>query len=120
MAWPWLAIIAKNVPWVELARRAPDIWAKSRALLEESRRQGSSPAARGGATPEALRQRIEVLEQRDAEHARLLADMVEQLQGLTYVVQALRARNKLLSWLVAFSVLGLLALLFAVRTASGG
>ena len=118
MAWPWLAVIAKNVPWVELARRAPDIWAKSRTLLEESRRQGASTVP-GGATPEALRQRIEALEKRDAEHARLLAEMVEQLQGLTYVVHALRARNKLLSWLVAFAILGLAGLLIAVRTASG-
>jgi len=118
MSWPWLAVIAKNVPWVELARRAPDIWAKSHALLEQSRRQGAAPAA-GGTTPEDLSRRIEALEQRDAEHARLLAEMVAQLQGLTDVVQTLRARNKLLSWLVAFVIVAQVALLVAVRTAAG-
>lgn len=96
MAWPWLAIIAKNVPWVELARRAPAIVAKSRQLLDESRRQ-NVPAVTSDTPVDALRERIEALEARDAEHARLLAAIVDQLQGLTTAVEVLTARNRLLS-----------------------
>jgi hypothetical protein len=101
MAWPWLAIIAKNVPWVELVRRAPDILARSRELLDESKRtRSSNPTAAPPDNDELLR-RIETLEGRDAEHARIIAAMVEQLSGLTEAVQVLTARNKLLMWLVA-------------------
>jgi hypothetical protein len=101
MAWPWLAIVAKNVPWAELVRRAPDILARSRELLEESRRPRPKPAPALESAPAELRRRIEVLEARDAEHARIIAPMVEQLQGLTEAVQVLTARNRLLAWLVA-------------------
>jgi len=116
MAWPWLAVIAKNVPWVELARRAPDILAKSRELLEESRKL-RTPGS-GAATSEELTRRVEALEARDAEHARLLAEMVEQLQGLTAGIEVLRARNRLLTWLVAAAIAGLVATLVAARTAA--
>ncbi|HEY8518925.1 MAG TPA: hypothetical protein VIN61_02500 [Gammaproteobacteria bacterium] len=107
MAWPWLAMIARNIPWVELARRAPEIVAKSRVLLEESRRQSGAPAAEGSL--EDLRRRVAALEQRDAEHARLLAAMVEQIQGLTTAVEVLTARNRLLTVAVAVLVAALLA-----------
>ena len=117
MALPWLAIIAKTVPWVELARRAPDILAKSRELLEESRRQRPLDAPQGQPTLEDLRRRVQALEQRDAEHARLLAAMVEQLQGLTEGVRVLTARTKVLGWVVVLLALGLAATMLAVRTA---
>lgn len=92
MAWPWLAIIAKSVPWVELARRTPDILARSRELLEEAKRPRSVETSGGD-----LVRRVEALEARDAEHARLIAPMVEQLSGLTDAVEVLTARNKLLT-----------------------
>ncbi|HEX6999635.1 MAG TPA: hypothetical protein VF322_15960 [Gammaproteobacteria bacterium] len=107
MAWPWLAVIAKNIPWVEIARRAPDIVAKSRALLEESRRQSAAPAA--GGSLDDLSRRVAVLEQRDAQHARLLAEMVEQLQGLTAAVEVLTARNRVLTVAVAVLLIALFA-----------
>lgn len=97
MAWPWLTVIAKTVPWVELVRRTPDILERSRELLEASRRPRQ--AAELGDT-DVLR-RIEALEARDAEHARIIAPMVEQLSGLTDAVQVLTARAKLLAWIVA-------------------
>jgi hypothetical protein len=118
MASPWLAIIAKSVPWVELARRAPDILAKSRELLEESRRLKAVDGPQGQPTLEDLRRRVVALEQRDAEHARLLAAMVEQLEGLTEGVRVLTARTKLLGWIVALLAIGLVATTIALRTAS--
>lgn len=98
MALPWLTIIAKTVPWVELVRRTPDILARSRELLEASRRP-RQPGA-GDAGELELVRRIEALEARDAEHARIIAPMVEQLAGRTDAVQVLMARTKLLGWIV--------------------
>ena len=114
MAWPWLAIIAKTVPWVELARRAPDILAKSRELLEESRKR-SAPVALEQPTLDDLRRRIEVLEQRDTEHARLLAAMVAQLEGLTEAVRVLTVRNKLVAILGTVVALVLVAVIVSLR-----
>jgi hypothetical protein len=118
MALPWLAIIAKSVPWVELARRAPDILAKSKELLEESRRQKALDAPQRQPTLDELRRRIAALEQRDAEHARLLEAMGEQLQGLTEGVRVLTARIKVLGWVAAILAVGLVATTIALRTAS--
>jgi hypothetical protein len=102
MAWPWIAVIAKNVPWMELARRAPAILARSRELLEEAKARPSSAAASDGG---GLVTRIEALESRDAEHARLIGAMVEQLADLTEGVQVLTARNRLLAVIVAVLLL---------------
>jgi hypothetical protein len=98
MAWPWIALIAKNVPWMELARRAPAILARSRELLEEAKARPPSAAASDG---DALVRRLEALESRDAEHARLIGAMVDQLADLTEGMQVLTARNRLLAALVA-------------------
>jgi hypothetical protein len=113
MAWPWITIIAKNVPWMELVRRAPEILARSRELLEESRR--ARPAV-PDLPPGDLRHRIELLEERDAEHARIIAAMVEQIQGLTESVRILAARSRVLGWLLAAAVIGqIVTLVFAGR-----
>jgi hypothetical protein len=101
MAWPWLTIIAKTVPWVELVRRTPDILARSRELLEASRRQRDPATA---LTEPDLLKRIEALEARDAEHARIIAPIVDQLSGLTDAVEVLTARTKVLAWIVGVLV----------------
>ena len=113
MAWPWLAVLLKNVPWVELVRRSPDILARSRELLEQSMRPRQGPPDVVDAPSADLVRRIEALEGRDAEHARIIAAMVEQLSGLTDAVQVLTARNKLLGTLVAFLVVAQVAMIFA-------
>jgi hypothetical protein len=101
MAAPWLAILVKTVPWVELARRTPEIIEGSRRLLEKSR---SAAETQSGGRPlgvEELTERIRLLEQRDVEHARVVEQVVEQLQGLTDALQVVETRNRRLSWLLA-------------------
>jgi hypothetical protein len=113
MALPWLTIIAKTVPWVELVRRTPDILARSRELLEASRRQREPVAALSEAD---VLKRIEALEARDAEHARIIAPIVDQLAGLTDAVEVLTARMKLLAWIVgALVVLQITTLALVLR-----
>jgi hypothetical protein len=118
MAWPWLALIAKNVPWVELARRAPTILARSRDLLDESRRARTRETPRAHPSLDELRDRVEVLEQRDAEHARLLADMVEQLEGLTEAVRVLSVRGRLLAVIGVVVLLALAAAVVSIASAN--
>jgi hypothetical protein len=114
MAWPWLAIVAKNVPWVELVRRAPDIIARSRELLDESKRSRPRELRSGEPAQTDLKGRIEALERRDAEHARIIAEMVEQLSGLVEAVRVLTARSTLLTAAVAILFVVDIVLLIAV------
>ena len=118
MAWPWLAILARNIPWVELARRAPDILESSRRLLDKSRgleAHGEQSTAPG--TPpsvEQLRERVAALEAREVEQAQVVAQIAEQLEGLTDVVKVLGARNRLLRYVVGVLVIAVAALAIAV------
>ena len=112
MAWPWHAIIAKTVPWAELARRTPAIIAASRNLLNNTWEAAATQRAPHDApdAPDAqeLNDRIAALEQRDEAQAKLVAQMVEQLQRITDGMEVLAVRNRLLLWLV-----GALAVAFA-------
>lgn len=115
MAWPWLAIIAKTVPWAELARRTPAIIAASRELLNSAQEAGAATdrASLRAHDPRELDDRIAALEQRDEENAKIVAQMVEQLQRITDGLEVLAARNRLLLWLV-----GTLFVAFAVTLVS--
>lgn len=116
MALPWLAIIAKNIPWGEIVKRTPDIIAASRNLLEKTKKSGSEPTEEGDGetSEEKLRRRVESLEAQDQANARLIAQIVEQMLGLTDGLEVLAARNRLLTWLVAGLVLALLIVVFAL------
>ena len=107
MAWPWLTIVARTIPWAELARNAPKIIAASSDLL----------AKRNAAAREELRvmpdeademelaRRIRGLEQRDAENARVIEQLAKQVSDLSQAVQVLAARIRLLSWIAGVAVL---------------
>ena len=103
MAWPWLAIVARTVPWAELARRAPQIIAASSELI--AKRQAA--AARefkhlpDEADEQEMAERIRALERRDAENARLIEQLAKQTRDLGEGLQVLAARVRLLTWIVA-------------------
>jgi hypothetical protein len=106
MALPWLAILAKSIPWVELVRRAPDILESSRRLLDRNPmpaqplQPGDQPAAGAGQRHAQLLERVAALEAREAEQAQVVAQMVAQLDGLTTGLTVLAARNRLLILIV--------------------
>lgn len=111
MAWPWLTIIASNIPWVELMRRAPDILESSRRLLDKSRRLDEhAPEGRQG-SQQQLHDRVATLEAREVEQAQVVAQMAEQLEGLSVSVKVLAARNRLLLYVVAVLTIAVLALI---------
>ncbi len=118
MAWNWIAIIARTVPWADLARRTPAIIAASRKLLNSARetKVASHRAPHHPPDLQELNDRIAALEQRDEEQARVVTQMVEQLQRITDGLEVLAARNRLLLWLVGTLAVALaVTLSFVVR-----
>lgn len=110
MAWPWLAIVARNIPWTELARRAPQIISASSDLLNKR-----NAAARqefriqpDEADELEMANRIRSLEQRDAENARVVEQLAEQARDLSDGLQVVAARLRLLTWIVAALILFLI------------
>jgi hypothetical protein len=103
---PWLSVLVKSVPWVELARRSPEIIDASRKLLDKSRRvaeRGADPRARLSSAE--LAERIRHLEERDVEHARIVEQVVEQMQVLTEALEVVEARSQRLMYLLVGVVL---------------
>jgi hypothetical protein len=117
MPWPWLTIVAKSIPWVELVRRAPQIISASSDLLEK-RNAGVRPADRippDEADERALARRIATLEARDAEHAQVFEKLAEQSRDLSVGLQVLAARLRLLAFIVAAGILlGIAAVVFLI------
>jgi hypothetical protein len=109
MAWQWLGVVAKHVPWGEIVRRTPDILAASTRLLE---RQKDAPQGRNTVPEDASLARIETrlaeLKTRDLEHAEVIEQMAAQLRELSVGMEVLAARIRLLAWLLAGVVLGAL------------
>lgn len=114
MALPWLGMIAKNVPWAEIVKRTPEIIAASKNLLKKTRKPDSNSSEEGDGEigEEKLRQRVESLEAHDQANARLITQIVEQMQGLTDGLEVLATRNRLLTWLVFGLVVALLIVIF--------
>lgn len=117
MAWPWLAVVARNIPWTEVARRAPDIIAASSELL--NKRSAAARAEIRMPPDEAdeieLARRIRDLEERAAENARVVEQLAEQARDLSEGMQVLAARLRLLTWITAAAaVLGIAALWIAL------
>lgn len=108
MAAPWLTVLVKTVPWVELARRSPEIIDASRKLLDKTRSVAERQNDRR-ATPEQLAERVRLLEQRDVEHARILGQVVEQLQAVTDAMQVVEVRTRRLAYLLGFLVVAVIA-----------
>ncbi len=101
MAWPWLKVAAKTIPWAALIQRAPEIIEFSKRLVNRK----ADPAKRGPTQmhPQAdeLRERLRNLEARDQENAKVMEQMAQQLQDLTNSVEVLSARMRVLVAVVA-------------------
>jgi hypothetical protein len=107
MAWPWLTLAAKAIPWTALVRRAPEIIDASARLL--AMRKAGQAAPRATATSEItdaeLRERLRVLESQDRENARVVEQLAEQVRDLTQGVEVLAARLRILLVVVAAAIL---------------
>ena len=105
---PWT-----KIPWRLLVDHAPIIVEAARRLYASSR--PVSPEGRPGKRPtvtlESLQRDVEQLEARDAQHAKLVAELAKQVQDTTRALEVLRARLRWAWFGVAF------VLIFAVLSA---
>lgn len=106
MALPWWSIVARSVPWAEVVRRAPEIIAASSQLLDKRK---VPPGQRARVPPDEaderdLERRIASLEDSDAEHARVFAQLAKQAEDLSVGLSVLAARLRLLAWVVAVAL----------------
>jgi len=118
MAWTWVSVAAKTIPWSTLIRRAPEIIEASATLL--ARRKVDQAAERAAAETESqidtLRERLDTLETHDQENAKLVEQIAEQLQDLTDGVEVVAARVRvLLVVLILTLVLGVIGFLAVLR-----
>lgn len=94
MGWSWAMT---RVPWKTILLHAPTIVDAARSFYGTPRKPsddaGRDDLARGGI--ESLRQRVEILEQRDAHGAALFADLARQVQAMVTALEVLRARVQL-------------------------
>jgi hypothetical protein len=117
MAWPWLAVAVKAIPWATLVRRAPDIIDAASSLLAS--RKANEAAEHAAATTQSqlgdLQERLGRLEAHDQETAEVVNQIAEQTRDLTNVLPALAAKVRLLSvLLVVTAVLAIVAIGIAV------
>lgn len=117
MAWPWLAVAVKTIPWATLVRRAPEIIEAAGGLLA-SRKAGQvadHAAARTESQLGELQERLENLESHDQETAKVVNQIAEQTQELTNGIRILAAKVRLLSLLlVVTAALAIIAIGIAV------
>ena len=113
MAWPWLTVAVKTIPWGTLVRRAPDIIDAASSLLA-SRKAGQmaeDATARTASRLEDLHQRLERIEAHDQETAEVVNQIAEQTRDLTNGIGILAAKVRLLSLLLVVTmVLALVAI----------
>lgn len=117
MAWPWLAVAVKSIPWSTLVRRAPDIIEAAANLLAS--RKADQDARHAAARTESqlgeLEERLDSLESHDQETAKVVNQIAEQTRDLTNGISILAAKVRLLSvLLVLTAALAIIAIGIAV------
>ena len=113
MAWPWLTVAVKTIPWTTLVRRAPDIIDAAASLLTS--RKASQAADHAAAKTESqlgeLQERLANLESHGQESAEVVNQIARQTQDLTTGLGILAAKVRVLSMLlVATAVLAIIAI----------
>ena len=117
MAWPWLVLAAKSIPWVALIRRAPEIIEASAALIAKRRanRTDKTGTAPFESESDELRERLKSLEVRNRENAEVVEQIAEQVQDLTHSIEVLAARQRVLLLIVlAVTVVAFVGIVIAL------
>lgn len=116
MAWPWLAIAVKSIPWSALAARAPTlIDAASSLMYSRKVSQAQSTAVQTETQLGELRGALDRLSEQDQESARVVKQITEQTRDLTVTMEILAAKVRLLSVILAATlVVAVVALGLAV------
>ena len=110
MAWSWLTVAAKSIPWGTIVRRAPDIIEAAGGLLakQKARRTAENAAAQTETQLAELRSRLEELEAHDQETAKVVNQIARQTSDISVGMEVLAAKFRLLT--VLFGATLILAL----------
>jgi hypothetical protein len=102
MAWPWLTVAVKTIPWGTLVRRAPDIIDAASGLLaaRKPRQAEEDATARTESQLGELQERLASLEAHDRETAEVVNQIAEQTRDLTNGLGILAAKVRVLSLLL--------------------
>lgn len=122
MAWPWLTVAVKTIPWGTLVRRAPDIIDAASSLLA-SRKTGQvveDTTARTETQLGELQGRLASLESHERETAEVVNQIAEQTRDLTTGLGILAAKVRVLSLLLVFTVaLAIIAIAISMGIVAG-
>lgn len=94
--------VASQIPWKHVIAAAPGVWKTAREIFSSSSKKAESPPVDDPGADvrvqlSALAARVHEIDVSQADQAKLLADMAEQMQAITLQVQALGKRaNRLL------------------------
>jgi uncharacterized protein (DUF3084 family) len=116
MAWPWLTLAVKTIPWTTIVRRAPDIIDAASSLLTTRK---ANQAAKHVATQtetqlSEIRERLDYLEDHDKETAKVVNQIAEQTQAIANGMEILAAKIRLLSFALGATLIAIVVIAFAV------
>jgi hypothetical protein len=99
MAWSWLTVAAKTIPWGTIVRRAPDIIDAASSLLtkREAKRTAENAATQTETQLTEIRSRLGDLEKRDQETAKVVNQIAQQTRDISVGMQVLAAKVRLLT-----------------------
>ncbi len=118
MAWSWLTVAVKTIPWGTIVRRAPDIIDAASSLLakREAKRGAGEATSRAETQLAQLGERLSELEDHDQQTARVVNQIAQQTQDLSVGMEVLAAKVRVLTVLFgATLILALLAIVAAMR-----
>ena len=118
MAWSWLTVAAKSIPWGTIVRRAPDIIEAAGSLLakQKARQTSDDAAAQTETRLGELRARLEALEAHDQETAKVVNQIAQQTSDISLGMEVLAAKVRLLTVLFAATlIIAVLAIGAALR-----
>ncbi len=118
MAWSWITVAAKSIPWATIVRRAPDIIDAAGSLLatRKARRAAESMAAQTETQLSDVRERLNALEDHDQETAKVVNQIAQQIQDMSIGMEVLAAKMRLLTFLLgATLIIGLVVLGVTIR-----
>ncbi len=104
------------LPWLQLVQLVPSLVEVSRDLLKQTRNEPPREVVGRDSPPSELLTRISALEENERRQAELVAQMAEQLAGMTRAISALHRRVLWLSLATgASTVIALIAVFLAAR-----
>lgn len=107
MAWPWLSVAVKSIPWAAIVRRAPDIINAASSLLatRKAARAAESVAVQTETQLDEIRVRLSDLESHDQETAEVINQIAQQTRDISIGMEVLAAKIRLLTVLLGATLI---------------